>query len=299
MGFFDSLFGREKAGAGAGKPVSGQQEYVKLMQDVEVLPGLHLPSVLASQWDLFERKKLPVINIEATPAGDLKLEDSKFGGYPILPVEFAYPVDADGRPLFLLAQINCSELPSPNPYPDSGYLQFYIPGFDELWGLEHKQGERPLYRVVYHSEEQSAEYVADLSFLKETMAAEMLPFHGSLKLSFNPSTEYFGFTDHRCSIDEFKLPDAGTYGDQLESDIDDVLAERFPSSGHRMGGYAYFTQEDPRIYNEAISDYVLLLQIDSDDTIMWGDVGVANFFIHPDDLAKKDFTKVFFTWDCC
>jgi uncharacterized protein YwqG len=31
---------------------------------------------------------------------------------------------------------------------------------------------------------------------------------------------------------------------------------------------------------------------------MWGDMGVGNFFIHPDDLAKKDFSKIFYTWDC-
>ena len=36
----------------------------------------------------------------------------------------------------------------------------------------------------------------------------------------------------------------------------------------------------------------------SDGEIMWGDYGVANFFIHPDDLAKKDFPKVLYNWDC-
>lgn len=46
-------------------------------------------------------------------------------------------------------------------------------------------------------------------------------------------------------------------------------------------------------------DYVLLLQIDTDDEIMWGDSGVGNFVIHPDDLAKRDFSKVYYTWDCC
>ncbi len=32
---------------------------------------------------------------------------------------------------------------------------------------------------------------------------------------------------------------------------------------------------------------------------MWGDCGVGNFFIHPDDLANLRFDKAFFTFDCC
>ena len=32
--------------------------------------------------------------------------------------------------------------------------------------------------------------------------------------------------------------------------------------------------------------------------IMWGDVGVANFFIRPEDLKNKDFSKVLYNWDC-
>ena len=32
--------------------------------------------------------------------------------------------------------------------------------------------------------------------------------------------------------------------------------------------------------------------------MLWGDVGVCNFFIHPHDLAKRDFSKVLYNWDC-
>ena len=42
----------------------------------------------------------------------------------------------------------------------------------------------------------------------------------------------------------------------------------------------------------------LLLQLDSDDQMMWGDVGVGGFFIAPEDLAKADFSRVMYTWDC-
>ena len=32
--------------------------------------------------------------------------------------------------------------------------------------------------------------------------------------------------------------------------------------------------------------------------MLWGDVGVCKFFIHPQDLAKRDFSKVLYNWDC-
>ncbi|WP_368500184.1 DUF1963 domain-containing protein [Kingella sp. (in: b-proteobacteria)] len=49
----------------------------------------------------------------------------------------------------------------------------------------------------------------------------------------------------------------------------------------------------------------MLLQLDSDagddgiDKVLWGDAGVANFFITPEDLQLRDFSHVLFTWDCC
>ena len=35
------------------------------------------------------------------------------------------------------------------------------------------------------------------------------------------------------------------------------------------------------------------------DEIIWGDCGVANFFINQKDLENCDFSKVLYNWDCC
>ena len=43
----------------------------------------------------------------------------------------------------------------------------------------------------------------------------------------------------------------------------------------------------------------LLLQIDSEDDIMWGDSGIANFFISEEDLKNKNFEDMLYNWDCC
>lgn len=70
-------------------------------------------------------------------------------------------------------------------------------------------------------------------------------------------------------------------------------------------GYPYFTQYDPREGDDAKGKYsVQLFQMDSDygednDYILWGDAGVANFFIREEDLAREDFRDVLYSWDCC
>jgi uncharacterized protein YwqG len=78
-------------------------------------------------------------------------------------------------------------------------------------------------------------------------------------------------------------------------DLQDRLWDRDHGAGHKLGGYPHFTQDDPRTRR----DLELLFQLDSDDGVMWGDAGVGNFFIAPDDLARRDFSRVLFSWDCC
>ena len=118
-------------------------------------------------------------------------------------------------------------------------------------------------------------------------------------LTFSVQQDYFSYSDTRYPMDlsdellaEQKPAGAG------RSLADEVYAV-FPEGGHKIGGYAYFTQSDPRDEKAEYLDMILLLQIDSqDNAILWGDVGVGNFFIHPDDLKRKDFSKVLYNWDC-
>ncbi len=85
----------------------------------------------------------------------------------------------------------------------------------------------------------------------------------------------------------------------MDDDVGEYIWEYLEASGSRIGGYPYFTQDDPR--DEGTEYTELLLQIDSDDEfdLMWGDVGVGNFFVTSEQLKNKDFTKVLYNWDCC
>ena len=71
-------------------------------------------------------------------------------------------------------------------------------------------------------------------------------------------------------------------------------------AGHKIGGYPDFAQYDPR-EDDNFHD-TLLLQIESEwneqYSVMFGDAGVANFFINREDLAHCKFDDVLYNWDC-
>lgn len=275
-----------------------QHDAEYLLEKIEVIPGLVLPRAFADHWPDLSQTKKNYIKINAIPADDIPLEQSKFGFYPILPANVAYPKDREGNFMYPLAQINFREIPYLPGFPRSGYLQFYV-ATDDAYGYCF-DGEPSDFKVLFFEEQEVEKYQADFNFLKEVMSIDSLPVYKPHVLSFEKKEEYFGLAnvpDKNLSLKPLDQIAAAYEGD-LEEELMEFAYDNFSHNGHKIGGYAYFTQTDPRQYDEEVEDYVLLLQIDSDIEIMWGDAGVANFFIHPKDLAKKDFSKVFYTWDC-
>lgn len=141
----------------------------------------------------------------------------------------------------------------------------------------------------------------------EEEPGDWMPFHSreplalSLTMTSQPvSTSDHGFDSILADAYNRAFPQTPIRGRlDMPRELADPTFDRFHATGHRLGGYPYFTQEDPRGYGRLDKEDVLLLQLDSDDHMTWGDVGVANFFINPRDLAAGDFSKVAFTWDNC
>jgi uncharacterized protein YwqG len=88
-------------------------------------------------------------------------------------------------------------------------------------------------------------------------------------------------------------------------DLGDEAGEKiwntFSGFGHKIGGYPAFTQYDPREEDDELS--VLLFQLDSEygngkTKVMWGDAGICGFFCTQSELRERDFSRVFYTWDC-
>lgn len=240
------------------------------------------------------------------------LSDSKFGGFPYWDPKLPYPADGAGKKLVLLAQINFDQFPADEPLPRGGMLQFFI-GRDDLFGADFEApDEQTGFRVVYHE-------TVDPSVTEEQLRPLDIPTHEGLEyfpvfrqaaVTMEKSTGCIGPDDRGFEplfaqvVKDVTGEDAGglTAYKYLDEDDHSYLYDQLCHCGHHLLGYPYFTQYDPRPEDSPYD--TLLFQIDSDgigrdDYVLWGDCGVANFFINLEDLKRRDFSRVFYTWDCC
>lgn len=263
---------------------------------------LIIPKELVQFEDKIKETVIPCVDIEVRKA-KTDVHDSKVGGEPYFPIEgLEYPMDSKGQAMRLLAQINFCEVPQMDGFPESGILQFFIRQDDDLHGIDFDdQTNTKDFRVVYHEniEEDRDKLIKDFSFLK--IEEEVyFPLEHEGRMSFSLKKQWILETDYRF-FEVFSEEERETMEksmDGLEKDMYDVFSE----VGHRIGGYPFFTQSDPREYGKGNRRFdTLLFQLDTEEKIdlMWGDCGVANFFINSEDLRKKDFSKVLYNWDCC
>ena len=273
--------------------------------------------------DILEKNKKPMIEISLSDEKP-NLFQSKFGGVPYLPKDKEVPKNKENEQLTLLAQINIEELPKNNIYPmEEGMLQFWILN-DDVLGLDYDTHLGNGFKVVYYKE-------IDKGVTEEEVLEKYNPYkdedsyfpvEGEFSLSFKLTDGYFSDSndDFREIVNremkKFHIENKEKYKEILKVyndkeylsywDIWDILEEdkeigkKLFEAGHKIGGFPNFTQSDVR----EIGDYeILLLQIDSEGTekneIMWGDCGIANFFIREKDLKELNFEKVIYNWDCC
>lgn len=235
------------------------------------------------------------VRVKAQPARNTKFWESKVGGSPYLPKNAEWPCAPDGRPLFFLAQINFAEMPALPPFPAKGIVQFYI-NDDDLYGMDFDDGENPdTFRVLFFPDPVQDEKQLQAQPLMQDF--DLLPHHPdeSYPLQFSIEEEVAGATDYRF-WQQFGTDFFQQFGEK-EWDVMDEFGKAVRPQGHKVGGYAYFTQDDPR---RAEDPMLLLFQLDSDEgmDLMWGDMGVGHFFIREKDLAKGDFSRVLYDWDC-
>ena len=239
--------------------------------------------------------KKSIIEMKLTPEKDLPLWQSKVGGSPYLPIGKNYPVNENGKPLALLIQINFEEIPPLEGYPEKGILQFFVDAQDELRGLDCENLLRQKgCRILEHNEVMQDNNLLQQDFPKIKEEDFYLPYDYGAKFSiaFEKKEQYIGISDYRFG----EIIPNWFVNEELREILYDI--DELNIMGHHIGGYPYFTQFDLRDSGNIPKDYELLLQLDSDEYLMWGDMGVSNFFIHPEDLKKADFSRVAYTWDC-
>ncbi len=259
---------------------------------------LELPEAFERFREVMEETIQPFINI-VTEQRKTSLFESKFEGDPYFPLTMAYPKNAEGQPLKLLAQINFANVPKHVPnFPTEGILQFYIDAHDDVLGMDFDNGQNQQgFRVIFHEqiEEDASQLVQDFSFVDTNKEDMYFPVEKEMALSFETGYEALSANDFRSTTHYAAIFTCI----EEDDDLMDEFYETLDSTGHKIGGYPFFTQEDPRAYGENTDSQILLLQVDSvGDHIMWGDAGVGNFFITEDELKRRDFSHVLYNWDC-
>lgn len=238
--------------------------------------------------------------------------DNKLGGIPYLPKNVKYPTSKTSNlPLFLLAQINFETLPHIKPFPKTGILQIYIAP-DDLYGMNlNKLTSQNNFRILYHDT-----IIKDRTQLTEEFPTftkgdyDMLPFSREYKLIPVEQTIMYAdaYTEETQNVYVDEYNDLYTPNIKSLFDLDDEVAEQLFERNERknafIGGYPYFTQDDPRNH-KSLSDldivlFELISQYDKKKgiDIMWGDSGTGTFLISKQNLKNLDFSKVAFNYDC-
>lgn len=240
---------------------------------------------------------------------------SKFGGLPYWTRGEEYPKSEDGANLYLLAQINFAEVPNIADFPVRGLLQIFV-NADEPYGCSFDASQKD-WRIVWREVfspglSMSESELCDMGVkcAGEENEENQLPLKNEYALVFEKTKTYCH--PNLCEFDD-KLKNAAevlgffVYDKSAYEVLDEDSFNAFFEDGakHQIGGYPDFTQNDVRREGD-----ILLFQMDSEffkdesgekswkNAILWGDMGIANFFISRSDLKMRDFSNVLYNWDC-
>lgn len=247
----------------------------------------------------------PAVAFSLEEGGAAGLFACKLGGAFYVPEDQSAPEDSHGQPMYLLAQLNFSELPALKDFPEKGLLQFFLTGSDDLYGADYDDpASQKNWCIRYLPEipEERSVNETRIFYPAYTEKTRLLLFsEETCPLKASAITQSITLCDYRIS-DILRR----TCADLLPEDFRDVydlddqvsaeLLKRQELYRAQIGGYPDFIEYDPREEAEDAPD-ILLFQIESFDDITWGDPGVGNFFIRSEDLKNRDFSKVWYHWD--
>lgn len=224
--------------------------------------------------------------------GKPSITDTKLGGNPYLPKGYEYPTDENDIPLALLFQINFEDIKLEG-YPEKGILEIFVD--TELF-------YPPKYKILYFETIEECENNFPTLDLKHFIVRE------EYKLKLEKGITYMPINDYR--FEKILSNCAQEYGltinhlHTIEEDLNDeeafdYLINKLPATYAEIGGYANFTQYDPREGNSELTECLLKLDTYLDSKkIMIGDCGIAWVLISKENLLNKNFELAQFDWDC-
>jgi uncharacterized protein YwqG len=277
-----------------------------------------IPKSLERVSGLLENYSADCIAFSLEPIEKPEVGRSRIGGCPDLPEHFAWPSHAD-RPLDYLLQLNLSELSrfeAASILPQSGLLTFFYDLKNMPWGYDPR--DLGGFRVTYSPQ---TDQLRSHDIPDAACAIRQCQFRSRAGISL-PAWGSSAFEELRkqANLNEAELD----YYCEFASALCEIGAPPKLSGNHRILGHSANIQGDMQLEAQLVTnglycgnatgyddpraaalcpgarDWVLLLQLDSDDTgeFMWGDTGMLYYWIRLKDLAEMKFDRVWMTLQC-
>ena len=219
------------------------------------------------------------------------------GGTPAAALGKPWPT-WQGQPLDFLAQLDLAAVAAaggPDWLPPTGILLFFY-GPDERWGFDPADRGSAVVMLAEPGTPPAASSAYPLRYL-EPVAGLSYPRADRLAGRFDDESD----ADWDEALD-FATPDEpahqiGGYPDPVQND-DMELECQLASNGIDVGTPAGYKSAAAKQLESGSSDWRLLLQIDSDDDHMWGDLGKIYFWIREQDARAGDFSGIWLVLQC-
>ena len=259
--------------------------------------------------DELDRRTLkPAISFEARYTKDLDLCTSKIGGTPYIPKDGQTPIDADGRQLRLIAQINLSELPDNTILPNKGVLQFFAINNNMFGIAPYLNNVNKTNQVVYYESIDKSVTNGDVleKYIPwiEAEDKDFFPVQGEFSLEFELVSESMQSNDSRfeglfCEVWNEKYPDLPIV-EIGELPHQDTALDMDYTCFSKIGGYPIYSQYEPiGIPGNLLFELQSTLRDELiDGRIQIGDGGILHFFVEEEDLSACEFENAVYHWDC-
>ncbi len=263
------------------------------------------PSVMELAEKL-KRRCLRINNADKAPQPD----GSRFGGRPFAPRNFDWPASPTGAPLHFLCQValkNLNPFEAAGPLPQTGLLLFFYDAESQPWGFD--PAEKDCWRVLFFEvADNCVEHGFPLSLSQEWLPNERA-IEWSQEVTY-PSLEADEFEGIRLSekqADQYSAYVDSAHGAKPLHHLlghpqliqnDWRLECQLASHGIYCGDASGYSGELAAKLSPSAGDWQLLLQIDSEDDLWWGDSGCIYFCITKKDLESRQFDKVWLILQC-
>lgn len=213
--------------------------------------------------------------------------ESKLGGMPYIPKGQQIPRDTNGDYMALLLQLNLNEV-NLDGYPSSGILEIFC-AKEIDWPQEFK--------ILYFDDNLEPEL--NLPIVETKAFFVMQP----IKIELKKTTVHMPLTDYRSTnvlneiLKKYSIQIDNIY--DLDEEVINKLQEAIDIMPATIGGYADFTQDDPREEGDNRDECLFKLDSWFDKNIYIGDAGILTVTGPNEDLIKKHFDRFILDWDCC